>query len=43
VPQPSEITRKRDTQLLAVRTTLGHFHRFATLVLQQHGQQSALG
>jgi hypothetical protein len=43
VPQPSEITPKGDTQLLAGRTTPGHLHRFATLVLQQRGQQSALG
>jgi hypothetical protein len=40
--QPSEAIPKEATSPLAVCTTLGQFDHFATLVLQQRGQQSAL-
>jgi hypothetical protein len=41
-PQPSNRTPKGGTQVLPVRATPGHLNHFATLVFQQHGQQSAL-
>jgi hypothetical protein len=41
--QPREDTPKGGTQLLAVCATPGQLDHFAALMLQQHGQQSALG
>jgi hypothetical protein len=41
-PRPSEGTPKGGTQVLAVCATPGHLEYFVALVLQQHGQHSAL-
>jgi hypothetical protein len=40
--RPSEGTPKSGTHLLAVRATPGQLDYFVALVLQQHGQHSAL-
>jgi hypothetical protein len=41
-PRPGESTPKGGTHLLAARTTPGQLEYFVALVLQQHGQHSAL-